>query len=153
MSRAGIDQEFIIEDDFYATNEECKKLFLQIKEKVANMNYRLLPELGLVLSFKLRYNKDVFGIWEKIEDNFLHSIHHYPVMELVKMRHASCGLFPKSLSRPCLKSLQDIVLSELHNVPTLLDLVHVLYAFRHIQSLINYTKILDEICRRPVKTL
>lgn len=50
------------------------------------MNYRLLPELGLVLSYKLRYNKDVFGIWKEIEKNFSSSIHHYPIMELVKMR-------------------------------------------------------------------
>lgn len=117
------------------------------------MNYRLLPELGLVLSFKLRYNKDIFHIWEKIEENFLQSIHHYPVMELVKMRYASCGIYPKSLSRNCLKSLQDIVLTELHNVPTLLDLAHLLYAFRSTNSLNHYTLILNEICRRPVKTL
>ncbi|KAL4447074.1 hypothetical protein ABPG74_013926 [Tetrahymena malaccensis] len=153
IKRAGIDQEFIIEDDFYSENEECKKLFEEIKQKVSNMNYRLLPDLCLVLSFKLRYNKDVFGIWEKIEQNFMQSIHHYPVMELVKMRYASCALFPKSLSRDSLKAIQDIVFTELHNVPSVLDLTHLLFAFRHINSLKNYNLILDEICRRPVKTL
>ncbi|EAR85621.2 hypothetical protein TTHERM_00420290 (macronuclear) [Tetrahymena thermophila SB210] len=153
LKRAGIDQEFIIEDDFYSENEECKKLFEEIKQKVSNMNYRLLPDLCLVLSFKLRYNKDVFGIWEKIEQNFMQSIHHYPVMELVKMRYASCALSPKSLSRDCLKAIHDIVFTELHNVPSVLDLSHLLFAFRHINSLKYYNLILDEICRRPIKTL
>jgi len=69
------------------------------------------------------------------------------------MRYASCGLFPKSLSKNCLTSIQDIVFSELHNIPTVLGLSHTLFAFRHMNSLKNYNLLLDEITKRPVKTL
>ena len=107
--------------------------------------------MGLALSFKLRYNKDIFGIWAMIENMFRESLHHYSTLELARMKYGSCTIFPKSFSLKTSKAINDIVFNELHNVRDMNELIHILHAFRNVSSLQNYNKLIEEICKRTLK--
>ncbi|EGR34327.1 hypothetical protein IMG5_016070 [Ichthyophthirius multifiliis] len=146
-------QQIIIEDDFYAKNQEIKAQFDLIGSKIPDLHQKQIPDLALTLSFTLRYNKDVFGIWQKIEERIKDSLNHYSTLDLAKIHYASCSIYPKSLSHTTQKAIIDIVFNELDQVKTLEELTHILFAFRNINSHKYYIKLLDEITKRPLQNV
>jgi hypothetical protein len=117
-------------------NETVVKNLQQLATLIPKLNYRLYPNIALNLAFKLKYKEDFAGIWRAIEKELLVILPNLTVSEIVKLKHAMAGFYPKAGSALLHKAFVDIVA---HDVPgcDLSELLHAYHAFRltHIDKL------------------
>ncbi|KRX01650.1 hypothetical protein PPERSA_03734 [Pseudocohnilembus persalinus] len=138
--------DFIVEE-FYQQNKEITNKLVDLKNLVQKTNYKLLPAIGLALSYELRYKIDFAGIWTEYVKILEKNIHHYTLLEMAQIRYALAGNFPKIGTPTLHKAIQDIIQNELH-LCTVTDLLHIMHAFRNLKNNKIYKKIVNEIINR-----
>lgn len=110
-------------------NETVVKNLKELASLIPKLNYRLYPNIAMNLAFRLKYKEDFAGVWKAIEKELMVILPNLSVMEIVKLKQAMAGFYPKAGSSTLHKAFLDIVA---HDVPgcDLSELLHIYQAFR-----------------------
>ena len=84
-----------MEEDFYAKNPELRDHFELLKKLLSSVSYKELPAISLAIAFDLNYKVDVFQVWKLILEQVSRHIHHFTPIQILQLRHAFAGSFPK----------------------------------------------------------
>lgn len=117
----------------YAQNEEVKAELEKIRLHILNINYKLLPDLGLSLTFDLRYRSECVKVWDTYLQVLEQNIYHFSVLELAKIRYALAGIYPKIGDFKVHRMIVDVIKQDLA-LSGFNELLHVFWSFRTLQK-------------------
>lgn len=140
------DPNFIIED-FYLTHKTIAPLFKKLVPLCRQLNFKEIPAIAMALTYELGYKIDHFRLWETIVDQCNKSLHQFTIVELIKIRFATACTYPKVGNPLFHRKILDLVSQELH-VLQISELLHAMYAFRHLKQDLILSKIMAEITSR-----
>lgn len=137
--REKTDEKFLIEtnpdfqiENFYQGNQEIKELFSELKSQITKINYKYLPSIALSLAFDLRYKVDKFKIWDYIEKEIFHNLHHFDLLEIAKIHYAMAGFMPKVGSLPLHKACLDLIKQEIKH-SNIYDVLYIYTSYKSIK--------------------
>lgn len=134
-------------ESFYQENKEIKELFSELKSQIVKINYKYLPNLALSLAFDLRYKVDMFKIWDYIEKEIFHNLHHFDLLEIAKIHYAMAGFMPKIGSLQLHKACLDLIKQEIKN-GNIYDVLYIYTSYKSIKKAKVHYFLVQELIKR-----
>ena len=144
-------QEFQIEK-IYKENKEIGDLFQLLKIKIMKTHYKQLPNIALSLSFDLRYKTDVFKLWDYIDKEIFHNLHHFDLMDIAKIHYSMAGTMPKTGSLPLHKACIDLVKQEIKQA-TIYDVLYLYTSYKILSKDKLHSIFYQELLKRKPEVI
>jgi hypothetical protein len=102
----------------FLENPKFEALFAKLKAHIEDLHYQQLPNFCSKLVLEAYCVEDPFGLWDKIEDKVIESLHLLEATQLAPIVYAATFRSPKKLSLDLRKQMINLMLNDLSYLNT-----------------------------------